>query len=628
MKSIISSFLFIILFIPVINSNAQNFEWVDHQIHSYAINPDYTSFVSAADQQGNSFIASVQNRKVVFGLDYLGDLRLKKFDPSGNILFDKILSGKINVRNMQTDEYGNIYLTGVFMDTLSIDSVNSIFNTGIGLNVNYFLIKLSDNGNFIWKKNINEIFGSDYFINGFRSKGEYLYAGILNFNTGFIKKYDLNGNETMSILQQNVRNISGIEIDNNGNIFTAGACGIGNINFAGQIYSTSFNYNVYFAKYDPAGTNLWVKFVEDITFSNTNIVCDNSGNLIASGDLFGAFMFGNIQAQGSQWVYDYFITKISPSGIFLWLKEVPNSASITGDVSKAKVNSIVVDKFNNIFFAGSLRGSVNFGNNVIVNTSGNKDILLLKYDPDGNIVSGKTAGGTLTDHPVCISKDSNSNIFISGNFSSGADFGNIHVNGSGSINSFLTKISNVTSQSMIELSLLIEGFYVTEEDNMRMSDTVTLFLRESISPYIIKDFTKSVIDKNKFTGNFNFINVPSGNYYLQVMHRNSIETWSSQPVKYSEGSVMNYSFINSATKAFGNNLKSINNSPVRFGIYSGDTDQDGTVDLSDLSLIDNDTYNFATGFIQTDVNGDSVADLSDAVISDNNGFDFVSKITP
>ncbi|MFZ1323401.1 MAG: hypothetical protein WAT71_17750 [Ignavibacteria bacterium] len=628
MKSVIAAYLLILLFITPVNSNAQNFEWVDYQTHSYTINPDYTSFVSATDQHGNSFTASAQNSKTIYGQAYLGDLKLKKLDPSGNGVFDRMLYGKLNVKTIETDKHGNIYLTGIFMDTLIIDSVNFIFNTGSGLNLNYFLIKLSDNGNFIWKKNVSEIFGSDYRIDALKIKGDFFYAGISNFTTGYLKKYDLNGNELMSISQQPVRGISGIAVDDDGNIFTAGACSNGNINFAGQIYSTSFFYNVYFAKYDPAGANLWVKFVEDITFSNTHIACDNSGNLIASGDLFGAFTFGNIQAQGNQWVYDFFLTKIDPSGNFLWLREVPNTASITGDVLKAKRNSIAVDKFNNIYFTGFLRGSVDFGNDVQVFAAGTRDILIMKFDTHGNSDFGKTAGGTFINHPSSISLDSNSNIFISGNVTAPADFGSIHINGTASINSFLTKISYLHSPSMLDLSLLIEGFYDGAEDKMRMSDTVTLSLRESNSPYVLKDFSKSVIDKNTFNGYFNFSNVPSGNYYLQIKHRNSIETWSSLPVNYTEGSVMNYSFITSDTQAFGNNLKNINISPVRYGIFSGDTDQDGAIDLSDQTLIDNDSYNFATGYIQTDVNGDSVADLSDAVISDNNGFNFVSKITP
>ena len=68
----------------------------------------------------------------------------------------------------------------------------------------------------------------------------------------------------------------------------------------------------------------------------------------------------------------------------------------------------------------------------------------------------------------------------------------------------------------------------------------------------------------------------------------------------------------SASQAFGNNMKQVDLSPVKFAIYSGDVNQDGVVDAADLSLIDNASFNFVTGYVTPDVNGDSIVDASDA----------------
>ncbi len=65
-----------------------------------------------------------------------------------------------------------------------------------------------------------------------------------------------------------------------------------------------------------------------------------------------------------------------------------------------------------------------------------------------------------------------------------------------------------------------------------------------------------------------------------------------------------------------------------FAIFSGDVNQDGAVDLSDLSLIDNDVFNFASGYVITDINGDNVTDLADYSLADNNAANFVVKILP
>ena len=67
---------------------------------------------------------------------------------------------------------------------------------------------------------------------------------------------------------------------------------------------------------------------------------------------------------------------------------------------------------------------------------------------------------------------------------------------------------------------------------------------------------------------------------------------------------------------------------IRFGIYGGDVNQDGVVDATDAGAIDNDAFNFVTGYVSTDLTGDNVVDASDAAITDNNAFNFVSKITP
>ena len=114
-----------------------------------------------------------------------------------------------------------------------------------------------------------------------------------------------------------------------------------------------------------------------------------------------------------------------------------------------------------------------------------------------------------------------------------------------------------------------------------------------------------------------------------MKHRNSIETWSKAGGEaYSTVNTLNYSFINSAASAFGSNQVQVDASPLRFAIYSGDVTQDGTVDATDLSLIDNDASNFLSGYLVTDLNGDRFTDGSDYLIADNNAYNFISAIRP
>ena len=63
-------------------------------------------------------------------------------------------------------------------------------------------------------------------------------------------------------------------------------------------------------------------------------------------------------------------------------------------------------------------------------------------------------------------------------------------------------------------------------------------------------------------------------------------------------------------------------------VFSGDVNQDGVVDLTDVSLTDTDSLNFVIGYKATDVNGDNIVDISDVLIVDINNLNFVSEIRP
>lgn len=179
---------------------------------------------------------------------------------------------------------------------------------------------------------------------------------------------------------------------------------------------------------------------------------------------------------------------------------------------------------------------------------------------------------------------------------------------------------------LLNLTLIIQGFYNSSLDVM-VPDTLTVYLRNSFFPFAIADSAKSMLN---FTGSgsFLFFNAINGtNYYLVTKHRNSLETWSSSTQLFA-GNSLTYDFTPAVTQAFGNNMKQVDFSPVRFGIYSGDVNQDGIVDASDISLVDNDALNALSGYEPSDLNGDDFVDASDLEIVDNNAFNAVSVISP
>lgn len=173
----------------------------------------------------------------------------------------------------------------------------------------------------------------------------------------------------------------------------------------------------------------------------------------------------------------------------------------------------------------------------------------------------------------------------------------------------------------------IQGFY-NDVTNSQVADTIKVYLNIIISPYSSVDSAKAVLSSGGTTA-LTFNNAPNGTYYIVFRHRNSLETWSkSGGQTLTKGASNNYTFNDLTTKAYGNNMLQIDTSPLRYGFYSGDVDQNGFIDLSDVITIYNAASAFAAGYIITDVNGDNIADLSDILIAYNNAAGFVSVIKP
>ncbi len=183
-----------------------------------------------------------------------------------------------------------------------------------------------------------------------------------------------------------------------------------------------------------------------------------------------------------------------------------------------------------------------------------------------------------------------------------------------------------TLNKVLNLTMLIEGLY-NPATNATVQDTVRVYARSNVNPYFIIDSAKGVINSSGQVSVI-FTQVQNGQpYYLQVKHRNSLETWSKTTQTFT-GSILNYDFTTSATKAFGDNMKQVDSSPVEFAVYSGDVNKDGTVDATDLAAIDNDAQNFVSGYVVTDLNGDSFIDGTDYSLADNNATNFVSVVRP
>lgn len=305
--------------------------------------------------------------------------------------------------SMTTDPSGNIYTTGKFNDTVDFDPGNGVYNlnSATGINV-VFISKLDPYGNFVWANKIG------------------------------------NGNDC---------DIKFITTDAIGNIYFTGSYS-GSVDFdpgSGVfLLSTNATTHAFVCKLNSNGNFIWAK---DLTSTNTctgkGITVDANFNIHTVGDFNGWVDFDPSAA-----VYyvnaintEMFISKMDSAGNFIWAKATQASNVGTNG------NAIAVDAAQNVYTTGSFSGSVDFDPNNGLNTAVSVnmgDIFLHKLNSNGDFLWVKTMGGTQVDLGKAIKLDNNSNIYITGNFTSSAvDFdpgpNSYFLGGQGSPNIFICR---------------------------------------------------------------------------------------------------------------------------------------------------------------------------------------------
>ena len=210
--------------------------------------------------------------------------------------------------------------------------------------------------------------------------------------------------------------------------------------------------------------------------------------------------------------------------------------------------------------------------------------------------------------------------------------------GSSPCSVLFSDITTVTVQPVtrtINLTLFLEGLFNPATNQMNkaqdefgdkfpgtVADKIQLRLAKPTYPfsayYSVKD-----VDLNQ-DGTCT-VSIPrSGNYYLVIKHRNSIETWSSSPVSLLSDPV-SYEFSTTSSQAFGDNMKEISG---QWAIWGGDVNQDGIVDSGDMNPVENESMAVTMAYVPEDVNGDGIVDSGDMNIVENNSMAVIQVITP
>ncbi len=179
--------------------------------------------------------------------------------------------------------------------------------------------------------------------------------------------------------------------------------------------------------------------------------------------------------------------------------------------------------------------------------------------------------------------------------------------------------SNFNGTVELNLKVFIEGFYtgsgqMTGVLSPSVCDTITVSLAGTISPYSIQYSVKGTINRSG-NGSFAFPGSAFGkSFYLVINHRNTLETWSASPFALPVA-VNNYDFTTAAAQAYGSSLIHLGGV---YGIASGDVNQDGVINASDLLDLENSLHMMLIGYYPADLTGDNLVEDADFSLIENN----------
>lgn len=323
----------------------------------------------------------------------LQDIFISRYTNTGQLLWAKSIGAHDEdwATGVVEDGSGNLYVTGYFMDTVAFESTTlysrDSFNANLVADGDIFLAKYDGSGNLIWAKQAGGPLQDRG--NAIAYDGKYIYVGGV---FGGDKS-----NPPFSYAQ-----------------------------FDNTIVTSLGQNSMFLAKYDTAGSLIWVKPAGGRFGGGIyGLSIDTSHNIHIVGSFTAPYSyFDTIKlytGTGGYGFGDMFVAMYDSSGKALWAKGGGGDRFTDG-------SAIATDKIGNTYATGLMSSNVtHFGGGFDLH--GYTDLFnayIVKYAPSGNIVWAKNAGVNTEDNNYAeggILLDNQSNIYLTGTFSNDSYFG-------------------------------------------------------------------------------------------------------------------------------------------------------------------------------------------------------------
>ena len=442
------------------------------------------AFSVGVDSSGKAYLAGdFYSPTLTFGAVTLtnkgnGDVFLAKYDNAGNVIGAVSFGaeGDDQLRGSATDASGNNYLSGWFSSTNLAFGATTLTNASTTNDC--FVAKLDKNGNVLWAKraggtndDIATRIAADtngnccvvgYFSSPTIAFGSFTLTNVATDGSSdmFVTKYDTSGNVlwARSAGGPGFDIANAVAVDGSGNVYITGQFDGTNFNLSGTTLTNlgpSGTSDMFLAKYNSAGALQWVKQAGGNDSEVAFLAADGPGNTYLAGYFVSGVLnfvgagtsLTNSSLDGSE---SFFVAKYNSAGALQW------AHSAVGD-SYDDGRGIAVDAAGNSYVAGFFGSdSITFGNATLMNyagAGGPAEVFVVKYDPAGNVLWAKRAGGSKADQGIRPALDPSGNLYLAGHFkSSNAQFDSTTLASSGNFDVFLALIDGSGPTLTIKLS--------------------------------------------------------------------------------------------------------------------------------------------------------------------------------
>lgn len=454
---------------------------------------------------------------IEFYNEAMGNLFMAHYDADGNQNFDFEITGSATLIDMETDESGNVYITGQYLEDLHFWDGQVLAYTGP--NINGFLARFSQNGEIEWIINLNILLPEAVPEDILTHEGN-IYLAHSEWISSHISEFDQQGYLLRTITQEDVSIVSSIVVDPEGNIYATGSCANMQSTFSGIPFPSPFPYSMYLVKYNSLGIAQWVKFVEDVTCNSPKIGLTQDGKIIWSGILHIETMFDTIQLMGPAWVNDLFVTAFNSDGHSLWGFEVPEV--LTGDAVTGRFKPVHILSDNTIAVAGQTRGDIDWGSGVVSSTEGlSSQSMVLNISSEGVPNWVKTGLGEGYNEVLAIDADQDGNLYLTGTSHGTMQFDTCSYTGVSFYYPYLAKLntnlSTGTSKTDVTENMLIYPNPATDVLIIENKDAGqnTIILSSLTGQEIIQ------VSGNSRETRIDVSNLPPGVYMIKLVNETS-----------------------------------------------------------------------------------------------------------